>query len=537
MQQILRLARRMTSVGDASEVLHLATEAVCEHLGYGACAAVLRGADGGFRFESGSGLGADQEQELRARVMSAAAYEAMVGAALPLGSVRWLPPGSPVRADPELAAALLQTGVGTTPGSWAQGSVLFVPLVDDDDTVVGFLNPDDPRTGELPGAAEAILLGGLAELTGVALATVAAREVTRQALVLAEAQRRQLEDLLTASVAVRGSEALDDVLGEIAQAMTSAGGFRRAAIYLLEADAVTLRVRATVGLDVAEDRRLRSDPVPLAEMRALMRPEMQVSRSFLFDHRRHHLPGGVGEKLSANRADPAWRDGMWHTLDSLTVPLADRCGSLLGVISVDEPVSGRLPGLAHIRALEMFADQCSLAVTEATRYEQAVAEAATDPLTGLANRRALLARAGELIAESQHRQVPCAVVFLDLDHFKEVNDRFGHAVGDEVLVAVARAMTGRLRSSDLVARYGGEEMVAVLPGTSLEAAVAIVEDLRRRVSAVELPELGDHRVRVSAGVALVAPGESLGEVLARADAALYEAKQTGRDRLRVATAA
>lgn len=536
-RQILRLARRMAAAGDAREVLRLATGAVCEVLGYGACAAALRGADGAFRFESGSGLGADQEQDLRGRVMSAAAYEMLVGAASRLGTAWWVPPGSPVRAHPEVEAALLRTGVTATPGSWEQHSMLFVPLLDDGGVVVGFLNPDDPRTGELPDEAGAALLGSIAELTGMALGAVSAREVSRQALALAEAQRRQLEDLLTASVAMRGSEALDDVLGGIAQAMTSAGGFERAVIYLLDGDGVTMRARATVGLGPAEDSRLRSTPLPIEELRAMMQPDMQISRSFFFDHRRHHLPQGLDEKFSARRADPAWRDGSWHALDSLSVPLVDRCGSLRGVISVDDPVSGRPPGLAHIRALEMFADQCSLAVEEASRYARAIAEAGTDPLTGLANRRALLARAGELISDSRRRQVPCAVAFLDLDHFKEVNDRFGHAVGDEVLVAVARVITGRLRAGDLVVRYGGEELVAVLPATALEAAVAIVEDLRRRVSAVELPKLGDHRVRVSAGVALVAVGETLGEVLERADAALYEAKQAGRDRIAVAAVA
>jgi len=534
---MLRLARRMTVAADAREVLNLATEAACEILGYGGCAAALRGADGVFRFESGTGLGADQEQDLRSRVMSGAAYELLAGAALRLGSACWVPPGSAVRSHPDVEAALLRTAVTATPGSWGQGSVLFVPLVDDGDAVIGFLNPDDPRTGGLPDAAGAALLGSLAELTGLALGAVSAREVSRQALALAEAQRRQLEDLLSASMAVRGSEALDDVLGEIARSMTSAGGFERAAIYLLEGDGVTAQVRATVGLDPAEDRRLRSTPLRLEELRAMMQPEMQISRSFLFDHRRHCLSQGLDGKLSACEADPAWRDGMWHALDILTVPLVDRCGSLLGVISVDEPVSGRLPGLAHVRALEMFADQCSLAVEEASRYEQAVTDAGTDALTGLANRRALLARADALIAESRKRRAPCAVVFLDLDHFKEVNDRWGHAVGDEVLVAVAGVIAGRLRSSDLVARYGGEELVALLPATSLRAAVSIAEDLRSRVSEIELPDLGDYRVRLSAGVALVGPGETLGEVLKRADVALYEAKQAGRDRIRVAAAA
>ena len=534
LHQVLATARSLSAAGHPHEVLQIACRTACEALGYDACAAALRGEDGTFRYEAVRGLGERQELDLRSRVMSSAVFELLIGASLPLGSVHWVPPGSPVLGYAEVEAAVSPSGAGPDERGSARGSLLLVPLVADDAAVVGFLEPDDPGGGGPPTADEAVLLAGLAELAGAALGTVAAREDARAALAVAEAQRRQLEELLTASVALRGGEALDDVLGGIAQAMTSAGGFRRAAIYLLEDDRRTLRVRATVGLGPAEDQRLRSTPVPLAELEAMMRPEMRVGRSFLFDHRRHQLPAELESKLSVKAADPRWREGMWHALDTLTVPLRDRSGALCGVISVDEPASGRMPALAHIRAVEMFAEQCSLAVVEARRYEQALAEAGTDPLTGLANRRALLARAAEVIAESDRRQAPCSVAFLDLDHFKEVNDRFGHGAGDEVLVSVAGALTGRLRAGDLVARYGGEEMVVVLPGTSLGDAVAIVEELRQRVAGLELEGLRGHRVRVSAGVALVAAGESLEESLARADRALYEAKRAGRDRLCVA---
>lgn len=536
-EAILRAARRLTAARHRHEVLRLATTAACEALGYGVCAAALRAEDGAFRYEMLAGGTAEQERELRGRLVSATAFDLLMGASLPIGAVRWVPPESLVRHHPEVEAALLRTGTSAPAGTWRRGSLLVVPLVDEAGGVVGFLSPDDPRSGDLPGGAEALLLGSLAELTEIALETIAARDGARQAVAVAEAQRRQLEDLLTASVAVRGREALDDVLTEIARVLTSAGGFRRAAVYLLEEDRETLRVRATVGLDALEDRRLRETPVALAEFAAVMRPDMHVSRSYLFDHRRHDVPSELDEKLSTPDADPDWVDGMWHAQDMLTVPLVDRGGTLLGLISVDEPLSGRLPGLAHIRAVEMFADQCSLAVGEARRYEQAVAEAGTDPLTGLPNRRALLARAAELLADGERRGVPCAVVFLDIDHFKEVNDRWGHAVGDDVLVAVSAAMAARLRAGDLIARYGGEEFVVVLSGTTLEDAVGIVEELRRRVAAVEVPRLAGYRVRISGGVALVRPGEALADAFGRADAALYAAKRAGRDRLRVADAA
>ncbi|MHB1929567.1 MAG: GAF domain-containing protein, partial [Acidimicrobiales bacterium] len=413
MLAVLRTARRLTAAGDAREVVRVAAEAACAVLGYSACAAALRSEDGSFRYELAAGAGREDEQQLRTRVVSTRAYDLLIQAATPIGAVRWVPAGHPVRHQPEVIAATLATGVSVGSGTWERGSLLIVPMADERGAVVGFLTPDDPRSGHLPDDAQALLLGSLAELTEVALETVAAREVARRALAVAEAQRRQLEDLLTASVAVRGRCALDEVLQEIVLAMTTAAGFTRAAVYLLDQGTGELWVRASVGLDEAEDRRLREAPVPLEEFAALMRPEMQVSRSFLFDHRYHHLPSELEQKLSALDPDPQWEDGRWHCLDTLTVPMDDAGGSLIGVISLDEPASRRLPALADIRAVEMFADQCSIAVGESRRYEQAMADAGTDPLTGLPNRRTLFARAGALIAEAERRGQPCAVAFLD----------------------------------------------------------------------------------------------------------------------------
>ncbi len=537
LREILRRARGLTSALHCHEVLRLSAETACQVLGYQACGVALRGEGGTFRYEALVGGSADEERQLRRCVVSTGVYEAVVDASVAVGPVYWLPPGSKLEDDPEVGPALLRTGVSGPAGSWQEGSLLLVPLVDAGGTAVGFLAPEDPRSGDLPGAVEAMLLGSLAELTEIALETVCAREAAQQARVVAETQRRQLEELLAASVAVRGRDALDDVLGEISRTLTRAGGFRRAGIHLLEEDRRTLRVRCTVSLEAPEDRRLRDTPYTLDEIAAVMQPDMRVSRSYLFDHRRHEMPAELDAKMVKPAPDPDWVDGAWHPLDMLTVPLLDPDGELLGVLSVDEPVSGQLPGPPQVRTVEMFADQCSLAVVEARRYEKALAEAGADPLTGLANRRALLTRAGEILADAERRRLPCTVGFLDLDHFKEVNDRWGHAVGDEVLVEVSRAMAERLRSSDLVARYGGEEFVVVLPGTRLDRAVGIIEGLRRRVAALELPKLGRHRVSISGGVALVRPGETLAEVFARADAALYAAKNAGRDRLSVADAA
>ncbi|MEM5316575.1 sensor domain-containing diguanylate cyclase [Paraburkholderia sp. JHI869] len=163
--------------------------------------------------------------------------------------------------------------------------------------------------------------------------------------------------------------------------------------------------------------------------------------------------------------------------------------------------------------------------------------AVTDPLTGLANRRALDSR----LAEEWHRAVrertPLSVLFFDIDHFKLFNDTYGHAAGDEVLAFVAgRIASGSRRATDLAARFGGEEFAVVLPGTALDAATRMAEKIRKRIESANLTLSGTHhgRVTVSAGCASCNPpvGGSAARLLAAADRLLYEAKDAGRNQVR-----
>lgn len=150
--------------------------------------------------------------------------------------------------------------------------------------------------------------------------------------------------------------------------------------------------------------------------------------------------------------------------------------------------------------------------------------AETDSLTGLLNRHAL----EHVLPELGEADAHVAVVMLDVDHFKEVNDRHGHVVGDQVLVDLARAFRAGVRLEDHVVRYGGEEFLLVLPGATSAVAFDTAERVRAHVAS-SVRALGD-AISVSAGVAVRAAGESRDGLIARADAALYEAKRTGRDR-------
>jgi two-component system, cell cycle response regulator len=161
--------------------------------------------------------------------------------------------------------------------------------------------------------------------------------------------------------------------------------------------------------------------------------------------------------------------------------------------------------------------------------------ALTDELTGLDNRRAAERQLERLAAQAERSGRPLSGLLLDVDRFKAVNDTFGHVVGDEILAAVARELSGASRAADVVARWGGEEFLVLLPDTDLERAQLVAERLRATVAAMEtpLPALAGE-VTVSIGVASTT--DSPRRLLVDADAALYQAKAAGRNRI-AATAA
>ncbi len=535
LREVLTVARALGAISDEAELLDLINTTARDKLGYSVCVIAIKGDDGAFRYAATSGLSVEEDRALRSCVLSAPAFEALRDAAVTIGAVCWVAPGHPVRERPDVLAGTVATGVSVAPRSWQPGSLLFAPLIGADGEPVGLLNPDDPLSGELPTPRQALLLETLAELTVVGLEIVRARAVERATVAVAEAQRRQLEGLLAASAQVRGQFSLDEVLGEIARAMTTAGGFGRAAIYLRMPDDV-LAVGATVGLSEIEGAQLRSSTLTLKEFAPAMQPEMLLSRSYLFDHRRFQIPPELNEKLNTPTVERDWVDGQWHPEDMLTVPIKDVEGELLGVISVDEPVDGWLPDRAHVQAIEFFADQCAVAVVQARRYEEVQTEARTDSLTGLANRRALDAAVVRAISRARRDAAVCAVLFIDIDHFKDINDTLGHAVGDAVLKRVGRGLRDRLRRGDLLARYGGEEFVALLSDTDLDAALRVAETLRRRIATLDFDALtAGLPVRVSIGVAQLSSDRmSATSLVSAADAAMYEAKRQGRNRVCVA---
>lgn len=159
--------------------------------------------------------------------------------------------------------------------------------------------------------------------------------------------------------------------------------------------------------------------------------------------------------------------------------------------------------------------------------------ATTDPLTGLANRRRLFEQLDHEAARHRRSLQPLSLLLIDIDHFKRVNDNWGHNAGDRVLQGLARLLVSGLRQVDLTARYGGEEFLVVLPDTGTEGALAAAELVRRRVAASQLPLSDDETLQltVSIGVATLQDDESIPNLIDRADRALYQAKHQGRNQV------
>ena len=167
--------------------------------------------------------------------------------------------------------------------------------------------------------------------------------------------------------------------------------------------------------------------------------------------------------------------------------------------------------------------------------------AALDPLTGVANRRSLIAALDRDVARAQRMREPMALMMVDIDHFKDVNDRYGHPAGDRVLCSVVNVLRQRVRAQDLVGRYGGEEFMVLLPDTGLVGAEQLAHALCKAVEESRCPADGvpgpGIAVTVSIGVfgGRLESGDSWDMLIAAADRALYQAKNNGRNRVEVAT--
>ena len=209
-----------------------------------------------------------------------------------------------------------------------------------------------------------------------------------------------------------------------------------------------------------------------------------------------------------------------------------RGGHAIGALLIGAERPGVLRAL-EIRNGGVLAALAVNAIEAAWELAETSLRSRTDALTGLWNRRHLDEQLERVLAETDRFGGSCALVICDLDYFKKVNDTFGHEAGDAVLVRVAAVLREGVRTVDVCARLGGEELAVVLPQTSLEGAAELADRLRQRIESMPVPHGGVNvRVTVSMGVATYRAGEpGRGQLFRRADEKLYEAKGSGRNRI------
>ncbi len=218
----------------------------------------------------------------------------------------------------------------------------------------------------------------------------------------------------------------------------------------------------------------------------------------------------------------------WGTWIGAAAPLRDDDGGIVGLVVANRSPGEDLPaGVLRSAVSDTFSEIMHTAGARQTRAE---IESMTDALTGLYNHRRFHELLHDTVEGARLNDGDVAVLFCDIDHFKQLNDRHGHLVGDEVLRRVSRIMSASVRRGDIAARYGGDEFGVLLHGADMETAIEVAERIRERVAELWVGR-GDASTTISIGVATLAGHDDAEELLASADRALYAAKDGGRDRV------
>lgn len=301
---------------------------------------------------------------------------------------------------------------------------------------------------------------------------------------------------------------LDELLTVVCRLLMELFGIDQAAVLLAEGE--TLRVRAHEG-----------KLTPNLAMGSILTPGTGLAARAM----------STGRSVIENDVNnvEGYIVGFTETQSEMCVPLVI-FGEKLGVLALD---SAKKNAFDHddVQPLESVADICAAAIQNAHNFDRMKQLAYVDGLTGIHNRRFFEMRIVEELERAGRFQGRVSVIMVDIDHFKKMNDEFGHLLGDEMLRSVSSILKQQLRKVDMVCRYGGDEFAIVVPETSGESAVRVAEKLRRQIETHFFPGV-PRQVTISCGVAdYPAHGITRDEVVAAADSALYQAKQLGRNKV------
>ena len=305
---------------------------------------------------------------------------------------------------------------------------------------------------------------------------------------------------------------LPAVLDEILSLIHEVFGYPICAIFFVDQSTRELRLQAQHGYDpeLTKSMSLHDDTRGIA--------------GWVADHGRPYYAADV-------TADPLYVTGASEARSKIVYPLIVD-DMVIGVLDVESPAVGGFP--KEIRdVLEAFAVLAALAILRAQRDEDLTRLARTDGLTGLANHRALWEALEREVGATRRSGAPLSLVVVEIDGFKDINDRFGHLQGDIILRAVAETLRENSRVTDLASRVGGDEFLLLLPGLAKDTAASVAERIRQHVEQTPVPD--GIKLTVSVGLAsLPADGQTARALVEAADQAMYAVKRNGGNRIKVA---
>ncbi|HWR11525.1 MAG TPA: diguanylate cyclase [Rectinemataceae bacterium] len=337
---------------------------------------------------------------------------------------------------------------------------------------------------------------------------IAAQEEIRERLVEIES----LKDLLTA---INKSLDFNETISKIIEHLHRIIPFDRATVQALESN--YLSVIGSYGYVETATQTLR---FPISGIDNPSARAIASRRPIICNDVEHDFEGFI-------QVEDAIRVKSW-----LGIPLVYE-GKSMGLLALDSAALGFYTD-QHVRIASTVAEHIAMAIEHAKQHTIIKEEARTDKLTGAANRYGLETMGQEIFSRAGKDDQLLGILMLDIDHFKIVNDTYGHSFGDQVLRSLSSGISQCLRCKDYLVRYGGEEFVVLLPGTTTREALVVAERLREKIPLMDVDD--NHTCpTVSIGVFSGVPGpqDILHEFIHRADLALYEAKEAGRNRCRV----
>jgi diguanylate cyclase (GGDEF)-like protein len=430
---------------------------------------------------------------------------------VPSGSVDW---------DSLGPSYVPQGGRSCHPEAWDPEDALFVAMRDQQGALLGIISVDEPMSGRRATDDELDVLVSIAD--HATLAVEAAREAAESAR-----HQRALEELLGLSSRITAEPSNTEILRQACSGIRDALDFRNVCAALVDPETGAVAPQATAGWRLEELR--QRVLVTVAELEPLLDDAFLHEGCYLFTHEeaRSRLGSGVDVYPSQLNGRGPWA---WNR-HWLIVPLEDGDGALLGVIWVDNPGDRLQPSPDRLQALRIFANDASAALVSGRHLGELRFLADHDPLTRLLNRRAFVQRLDGEVARATRYGRSFGLVICDLDHFKQLNDRYGHAAGDTALVLFSSILSRALRKPDAAFRIGGDEFAMLLAEATDEDARLVVVRVQEMLDEMSRSETGQPwlaDMSASFGCASCPEDATDAQTLFRlADEALYEAKRAG----------